>query len=361
MSYLTSSYFKEVTGTDNVGVFYLISYLISLVILLNAHRIVGKIGRVNFFSLIVFLVIVSLAFLIVLPLGKSGMVFLVLYLIVSALSWVAMDIILETVSRDSLSGTIRGIHLTIWNTGWLVAPFIATRLLDSYGFHGIFLAGLLVFLAILIGGIFAFRKDIAGDLRKRGPIKNLLKIIFRKKDVMRAYWIAFILDFFFALMVVFMPIHLREIGFSWGDIGIIFSIMLIPFVILQYPAGVLADKKFGEKEMLIFSIALMGVSTIFLFFITGKSVLVWGFALFATRVGAALIEVLRDSYFFKCIDGCDVDIINFFRTSIPAGYIAGAVFSAIILLFFPLEVVFILLGIIILSGLYPALRLKDTR
>jgi MFS family permease len=123
----------------------------------------------------------------------------------------------------------------------------------------------------------------------------------------------------------------------------------------------LADKSFGEKEMLIGGLIIMGVSAGSLFFVTSNAIWVWGGILFTTRIGAAIIEILRDSYFYKKIDGRDVDIISFFRTASSAGYISAMVLSALILIVFPIKYIFLLVALVVLSGLYPALRLIDNK
>ena len=59
--YILSSYFKEAAGTENVGVFYALSYLVVLFILLNFHQVVRKIGKSNayYFSVIAKIIIVA--------------------------------------------------------------------------------------------------------------------------------------------------------------------------------------------------------------------------------------------------------------------------------------------------------------
>jgi MFS family permease len=150
-----------------------------------------------------------------------------------------------------------------------------------------------------------------------------------------------------------------DLGFTLEKIGLAFTLMLVPFVLFQYSAGVLADKKMGEKEMIIFSLVFMALSTLGIYFIHSMSVLVWGAALFATRVGAALIEVLRDSYFYKRIDGHDVDLINFFRTSMPVAFIFSTLLSALLIYFFSIKIAFILVALVVLSALWPAWHLDD--
>jgi MFS family permease len=190
---------------------------------------------------------------------------------------------------------------------------------------------------------------------------EVVKKMIRRREIARIYYISFVLELFFALMIIYVPIYLLDLGFSWDDIGWALTAMLIPFVVLQYPAGLLADKKWSEKKFLIFSLILMLLSTLVVFFTSSKSLAVWAIILFATRIGAALIEVLRDSYFYKEIDARDVDLIHFFRTAMPMGYIIATALSSVVLIFLPTKFSFIIIAVIVLSAFYPAFRLKDIK
>lgn len=358
--YVMSSYFKIVSGTENVGVFYLVGYIIELVILLNFHKIISSFGRSRAFLFILIIKIPVLLTLVFLPSNFISVVSLIMYLVVGSLAWVALDMILESCSTDRFSGRIRGLHLTIMNTGYVFGPFLSTRLLDKFNFQGIF-----IFLVILYSFIFVFAllglRDIKEAAGTRPTVIEILRRVSGRKNVMRAYYISFVLEFFYALMIIYTPIYLRNLGISWDQIGIIFTIMLVPFVLLQYPAGLLADKKTGEKELLIFSVVILGISTASIYFIGSNSVAVWAAVLFATRIGASLVELLRDSYFYKRIDSCDIDLIDFFRTSRPVAYIVAAILSTPLLLVFSLKSIFILVAIVIFSSLYPAFRLVDNK
>jgi MFS family permease len=358
--YVISDYFKQAIGSDNVSVFYFIAYIISLIGTLNLHKLVNKFGRSTVFFVFFFIQICFIAFLTFVQPSLMGIVLLMLYIISTNLAWVTLDMILESYSEDRKSGRIRGLHLTIMNVGILLGPFLSTRLLSSFNFYGLFIAAMAIYMAIFIFALFGLR-GINYKFEKKLTISDLAKKILINRNIMKIYSIAFILDFFYALMIVYTPLYLLERGLSWNQIGIIFTIMLVPFIILQYPAGILADKMIGEKEMLIGALFIMGISTGSLFFITSTSVLVWGCILFITRIGASIIEILRDSYFYKKIDSRDVDIISFFRTASPIGFILATAISALLLVIFPLKYIFLLVAAIVLAGLYPALKLVDNK
>ncbi|MCD6149539.1 MFS transporter [bacterium] len=358
--YVMSFYFKQSAGTDNVGIFYLLSYATILVTLLNLHKLVKKFGKVCVFYLAFILKLITITALIFLPFSVWGIISLVVYIIAGALVWVSLDTILESFSEDKSSGKIRGINLTIMNAGIVLGPFISSKILEEVGFVGIFFISLLIHSVIFSVGLIGLKRA-SYKFRGKLAVKDLIKKVIKRKNVMRIYYISFTLDFFYALMVIFTPLYLLSLGYSWHQLGIIFTIMLIPFVLIQYPMGVLADKKTGEKEFLILAIFVMGISTFIFYCANTPSIVIWTLILLITRIGAALIEILRDSYFYKRIDGHDVDIIDFFRTSRPVAYISAAILSTLILFFFPMKAIFLLVSIIVFSALYPAFRLVDNK
>jgi MFS family permease len=358
--YVMSTYFKEASGTENVGGFYFIAYAILLVILLNLHKLTRTLGKTSVFLVILALKIVSLVFLVNSHPSNWGIFVLMLYVIFSGLEWVSLDTILESFSCDKESGRIRGMHLTILNAGFLLGPFVSTQLLKKFDFNGIFVFLLLFNILVFFYALKKLR-DTNDKPQTDISILNLLKKVIQRKNVLHIYYISFALEFFFALMIIYMPIYLQDIGLNWSQIGIIFSVMLLPFVFLQYPMGFLADKKMGEKKLLVVALFVMAFSSILVFLTDSPSVLVWSLVMLGTRIGAAMVEILRDSYFYKRIDGDDVDLIGFFRTAMPMGYILAASFSFILLLFLPLVSIFILSAVVVFSALIPAYCLAENR
>lgn len=360
LTYVASDYFRQAIGAENVSVFYFIAYSISLIMMLNLHKLINRFGKATVFFFFFFLQICFIALLIFAQPSAAGIALLILYLIAANLTFVALDIILESYSEDRVSGRIRGLHLTVYNTGFILGPFLSTKLLSKFGFDGLFVVAMVIYMCIFIVGLLGLRSGNS-KFHQKLTVSDLVKKIFVNRAIMRIYSIAFILDFFYAIMIVYTTLYLLDRGLTWDQLGIIFTIMLIPFVILQYPIGVLADKKYGEKEMMIAGILIMGISAGSIFFIETNSVMVWGAVLFATRVGAAMVEILRDSYFYKTIDGRDMDVISFFRTATSVGYILATALSAFLLVVLPVKFVFLLIAAIVLMGLYPAFKLVDNK
>lgn len=358
--YIMSSYFKVAAGTENVGVFYLLAYVVQLIMLFYLNHVISFIGQSRAFLLAIFLKIPILAALTVFSPSLAGIASLMLYIIISSMGWVILDMILESCSSDRFSGRIRGFQLTILNAGFLCAPLFSSRILEHYDFQGVFF-----FMVVLYS--FIFVSALLGLRNFKKPVKNyisplnLLRKVSGRKNVLRIYYVSFALEFFYALMVIYTPIYLLNLGMNWSEIGLVFTVMLVPFVILQYPVGVLADKWTGEKEMIIFALFLTGASVLGVYFTNSVSVLTWSVILFLTRVGAALLEILRDSYFYKRIDRLDIDLINFFRTTRPMAYIISSVLSTLFIFILPLKTVFVLVSLVVMFAIIPAWKLNDNK
>ncbi len=356
--YIMSSYFKLISGIQNVGIFYFVAYSLILLILLNLHKLVKKVGKSHLFHLSLFFKILTILFLLFLPPSWVNIILVGLYIILGNIEWVSLDMILESYSTDAMSGRIRGGFLSLMNLGVLIGPFLSTWVLERKNYHGIFILLLIFNVIILFVGIFGLKK-VNHRFREKAQMKDIIKKVIRRTNIRKIFYISFVLEFFYALMIIYTPIYLRNLGLSWESIGVIFTMMLLPFVFLQYPVGVLADRKLGEKEILIGSIGLMGITTIVIFFIGSTSLILWSIILFLTRVGASLVEILRDSYFYKRIDGHNIDLIDVFRAMRPVAYILATASSALVLAILPMKFIFILVGLIIFSALYPAIGLVD--
>ncbi len=358
--YVLSSFFARVIGSDNVGVFYLVTFTIVFVLLWQLRSLIHRIGgSIRTFFLLILAAIATSAGLSMIPIGWPAAVLVVLLLVVTNLAWVTLDVVLEEFSEDGVTGRVRGLHLTIMNAGILLAPFFSTKVLAMADFGGIFFGitlGYVILLALSIIFLRNGRTPETADMEARSAWRKML----REPNLLSIYIISFALEFFYVIMVIYTPIHLLALGFSWEDIGLVFTVMLLPFVLLQYPLGVLADKRFGEKEFLIMSLGLAFAVTMAIGLFSSTSLFFWAVLLFLSRVGAAGIEVLRDAYFYKQIDGGDDDLIAFFRTARPAANIVGAVLAIPLLALFPLQSVFFLASAVLLVSLFFAFRLEDT-
>lgn len=357
--YVSASFFKQQSGQEDVGGFYFIAYLIVLVLLVNLHKFVRVWGKSNILRFAIAGEILSLSFALLSYSPWFGILALIAFLIFDSLMNVSMDVVLESYSRDNAAGRIRGIYLTIFNVGFIFGPKLSSWLLEHYGFAMIIITVLILKSLILLFVFTGLGHIVNGHPDSRATVRELLAKAWRRGSIKKIYYISCALEFFYGLMIIYSSLYLRNLGMSWGQIGTMLMIMLMPFVFFEYPLGWLADKKWGEKEMLIFFLIWQGIFTGLLYFITVPSVWIWSLAMLATRAGAASVAVLRDSYFYKRIDGEDVDLIDLFRTAAPVGYIMAAGISAFALNWVGLRELFLINALVVLSAVVPAIRLKD--
>lgn len=357
--YVESSFFRQQSGQEGVGIYYFAAYLLALVLLVNLHKLVRVWGKANILKLAIAGEIAMMAVILTSGNPWHAILALVFYMVFDSLMSVSMDVVLESHSRDAASGRIRGVYLTIWNLGFLAGPKLSSWLLLRYDFDAIFLT-VLALKSLILLGVAAGLGVVAGNhLKERLTVGALLAKVWRRKSIMKIYYISFALEFFYALMIIYSPLYLRDLGLSWDQIGLILVLMLLPFTLLEYPLGWLADKRWGEKEMLVFFLLWQALSTAALYSISGPTAWLWALGLFTTRIGAAAVQILRDSYFYKRIDGDDIDLIDFFRTAAPLAYMVAAAGSVLLLNWFGLKEMFLVNALVVLSALPAALWLKD--
>ncbi len=244
--------------------------------------------------------------------------------------------------------------------GWILGPLIGGVLIFGNNYRGIYIAAILLLFPIIYIVFRNFKNFIDPKYAKISLTKTI-SAIFHNSDISNLIIVTSILNIFYAWMVIYTPIYLNTIiGFSWDEIGIIFTIMLIPFVLIETPLGRIADKKLGEKEIMIAGYIIMGLATISLSFITGKNLLLWAGILFVTRIGAAAIEIMIETYFFKKVDKRDTEVLGIFRVTRPIGYIVAPLLSAIGLLLVSEKYLFIILGGICLLAIIPLAKMRDT-
>ncbi len=360
--YINSSFLSKFFSPQQVSVLYIIGSVFTLIILINISKILEAIGN---YRLIRYLIITEIVATVGLSFSVShtliGLYFIA-YLISIPTLYFCFDLLLEDTTEDeSKTGEIRTLYLTLGNITIILATLLVAWVLTDGDYYKIYLLSLifLVPLYFLVKKYFShFTDGVPSHINIRGIIKTYLK----NTDIYNVSNAHLFLQIFYAYMVVYMPIYLSQyIGMSWAEIGLIFTIMLLPFIFVEIPAGFLADKKWGEKEMMTIGFVIIGIFTLCIPFITGNNFFLWAGVLFMTRIGAALVEAMTDSYFFKRVNKNDTDTISFYRMSNPASYIIAPIVATLSLTFLSYHNIFIVLGIIMVLGCHYSLSLQDTK
>ncbi|MEI6280824.1 MAG: MFS transporter [bacterium] len=358
VSYVNSSFLTTFSGENSVSLIYIIGSAAALFVLFYIPGILQKLGEYKFLLWSSGLNALTLLLLSILksPLGIIPV--FILYFTLNYLMVFALDELLQIFSKNSSMGQVRGLYLTIINLAWVISQAVSGETLSGFSYSALY------FVAFMITGIFFLvvflgLKDISDPKYDKVVALQSYKNFFKNKNLIRAYFLNFLLQFFYASMVIYTPIYLySHLGFDWKQIGIIFTIMLLPFVIIQFPLGKYSDKV-GERKMLAIGFLITSIATISLFFIKNNELWIWATLLFSTRVGAAIIEVMSDIYFFKHITSENDEFIAVYRNTAPLSYLLAPLVALVIFMVTPsFNYIFLILGILMLCGTYLSLSIK---
>jgi MFS family permease len=357
--YVNSSYLAKFWGANAVSVLFLLSAFLSILLFLSLPKLLNRFGKKK---MLIFFLIILLSGALGMALSGTALWVGAFFISSSAMffmTYYCLDIFLEEESVDKHTGGIRGIYLTTLSAGIALGPLLLSYFVIGEELRQMyFLAAILITLSLLLSFF------LPNAVLKHSVLKKREKLPFRKwwhSRSLRAITLARVsLEIFYALMVIYTPIYLHNhIGFEWAELGIIFTVALLPFIILMWPAGELADRFWGEKEMLTLGFFVTGVALLAMPFI-GKSFFIWMIILFLSRIGAALIEIMTDSYFFKKINAADTGMLSIFRIGRPLGLILGTIIGIISLNIFSIEKLFFIVSVVIFIGMREALYIKDT-
>lgn len=351
--YVNSSLLKQFVSDKYSSVLFAIGSLFSILSLVLAPFLLKRFG--NIITLLCFL---SLEIIAVIGIGSTKLGFLVLGLFVlhqaaESILYFCLDIQLEIeTKKEAVTGQNRGLFFTMQNIAWVLSPLTVSFIVVSGEFQKAYLlSGLALIPLFLLVSIFFKNKRI--DTDHRANLIHSLKELLRGGDIGRIFGIQFVLNFFYAWMIVYLPLTLSlELGFGWEKIGVLFTIMLLPFLLLELPAGFLADKKYGEKEIMAIGLCIMALATGIISMLDTTSFLLWALVLFATRVGASLVEIAGETYFFKHMKGTDSGLISLFRMVRPLSLLVAPLVALPLLSFLNYGSSFIFLALFVTFGLF---------
>jgi len=369
-AYSNSSFLKNVFGLpdESLALLYTVGSLIALVGIFVIPTFLKKKSVRSVFASVVLIAIASLAGLVIFRDPLLAMVLFPLYLATNSIMIYLNDFFVSHYSTSQNTGRIRSIYLTIMNIAWVTAPLLAGILADStWGYVAVYGLAFAMLVMSTIIAFLSYESFVAKSREISDQKTSWLKEVknfFRTTSLRRIFMTNGLLQTFYAIMVIFSPLYLHQtIGLSYTHIGFILAIMLLAFPIFQIPAGYIADKYFGEKEILASGLIIMG-SAAFVFATTSSpDWWVWAIILFISRIGASLVEIMNETYFFKHVDESNGSYISIFRSAYPLAYSIAPLLISILITQFGVDyrVLFMMLALLVTIGAIPALMLEDTK
>ena len=362
--YLNSSFLDQFMSKSAISLLYTVSSLATVGIFLVLSHILNRVGNYN---LILVLALLELSALVGMAITDSvvpAVAFFMLHNAVMPFILFNLDIFMEEMIGDEegTTGGRRGLYLGIMSLAGAIAPLASSFLIDgdTTRFEHAYIGSALLMIPFILV-IMRFFRTFEDPAYDRVDIFSTIKSYWHRSDIRNVFFAHFSLQLFFAWMVVYSPLYLvTVVGFSWSEVGLVLFAGLMAYVFLEYPIGIIGDKYIGEKEMMALGFVILAVSVSWFAFI-GHDVGTWMLAMFMTRVGASFVETTTESYFFKHTKGSDTNIISFFRVTSPLSYVFGALLGSIMIFYLQFNLIFVVLGILMLPGLFFAMALKDTK
>ena len=353
-AYVNSTFLLKIISEKYVGILYTVSSIVTLLLLTKSVNLLKHFGNRKFVLISLLVNMLSLAGMII---SVDPYIIAASFIALTAtntLVYLSIDIFIEHFGSPATVGKTRGAYLMIVNLAWMLCPLVTSFLITQEGgYASIYILSFIATIIMTIGLVFSVKKFDDKTYTKT-PFLQAYKYLKENRHMLAITMINFILQFFFALMVIYTPIYLHEhLKFGWDQIGVIFTIMLAPFVIFGFPIGVLIDKYHMKKRNLLYlGIIIMSISTFSMSYITSTSMVLWAFILFMTRTGACIVEATGEIYFFTHTCEEDAYLLSVYRDMNPVAYIVAPLVGTLIFMLIPFKFLFAILGVIVLAGLY---------
>ncbi len=365
VAFINSTYMEQYLSPTGVGILYTVGSAMSIGTFIFFTPLLQKFGN-NKLTII----LASLDIIALLAMGAALNPFItigafLLFLAINPLLFLSIDIYSETIigSDESATGSRRGLTLTLMSSASMLAPLAMGLIAGPEGnLMRVYFASAGVF-TLFIAFILLKYRNFVDPVYEKITFRRTLQKIQQNRDIWSVCSSHFLLQFFFAWMIIYTPLYLNTaLGYGWDQIGLILAVALSAYVIFEYPVGYIADKYFGEKELMAVGFLILAVSSSWITFMTASATIVaWMLLMFTTRVGAALVETTTESYFFKHTKGNDADVINFFRILRPLANVAGALLGGACVYYFEFSFMFIILGFLMIPGLFFTMSITDTK
>ena len=192
----------------------------------------------------------------------------------------------------------------LWvNIGALVAPVFAMSVVSF--FHNNYRMPLLAAGMVYFSGLLFFKHFgivQADKIIKRVNMRRTLRALritalsfFKKAGMLRAYTVNFGYYALRAMRILYVPIIVIEKGFSSETLGIVLSLGILPFIIIESFIGRLI-KKYGVKIWLTIGFVSFAIFSILATFLSGYALL----SIFVLwQISSAFMEAAHDLLFFN--------------------------------------------------------------
>ena len=356
--YTNSSFIETAFGERAVSALYAAGAVVTILLLARASSLLRAIGNRTFFLLFGAIYAVSTIFLVLPAAPDVRLVSLLAYLAAGNILVYSFNIFFERLTQAHGRGRARGIFLLLQNIGYFVGPLAGALGIAYAGYGGSYILGLALFAAtatVLSLGLRRYEDAEYETPRERAPLREALA----RPTLIPVITANFVLQFFYAWMIIYTPIYLSQyLGMSWVTIGIVFTVMLAPFVLLDYPLGRIADRIGSEKELTAIGFVIMIGSVLGIALLPDLGTVSIAALLFASRIGAATVEAMTEIHFYKTASAKESRLLSVFSDLRPLSYVLGPLLGLAVLATLPFRDIFTVLAGILCIGFVASLWME---
>ena len=364
MLYITTPFLATAMSEQYVGMVLSLGAIITLVAFPFVPRLVRMMGarRLTLWSLAL-----SAVLLLVLALYPAALIIILAVAFFHAIAPITayfLDLLLEAATdSEGQTGQVRTLYITFGNFAYITGALLVGLLLGEMTAYAAVLyvaaVSLIPFFLLLL-----FVRIPDGEPPVFRHILEVAHCLITDRDF-RAVGIAYgTLQFFFNLVPFFTPLYLASVlNIPWSELGWVYALTIIPFIVLEYPAGWIADHVYGDKELMAIGFLVMGSATAAIAFTTAATPLVAiAVVLVVTRIGAAIAEAMCETHFFRRVSDRDANTVGVFRMIRPIGALLAPLSASLLLIVSNFNIMFFVTGCaIIVIGVAASLSIKDIR
>lgn len=360
--YIVTPYLATFLPDEQAGLVVSLGALITLAVFPFMPELVRHYGTKRLAIVFALIQMFVLAWLSMGPALVPAILFIAVALAVSPLLAYQLDLLLEaSMRKEDGTGRVRTLFLTAGNIALVLSPLVVGYLLDGTdAYWRVFAVAALTILPFLF--LISYRCLPHGESPRLASTMESVRLLMRDKDLRSVVLAHGVLQLFYHMAPLFIPLYLHHVlNIPWDTLGWIIMFMLLPYVLLEYPVGWLADRVWGDKELLLAGFVVMGVGFAAIALVNESTMLLVILLLLSiNRAGAAIVEAMTEGHFFRRVSEADTSMVSIFRITRPVGALLGPLVGAAFLALGGYQLLFVATGILIaILGVVAGSMIKD--
>ncbi len=319
--------------------------------------IIEKHNKIKLYSLALIMYIISYFAFFVLSNIYLVVILGTLLAIMVSMRVTCFGILVRNKSKNDKVSKNEGVIYTASNIAWLFGPLIAGFIANRYGLNKVFLFAVIIL--IFSFSLFHFFK-VKDNHKVKKIDKNILRVakdFFSGKERRLAYVLGGGVNFWWALIYIYMPIYIIEHGLGDIVLGVFLAAIVVPLILFEYYFSRIAGR-IGFKKIFFMGYFILGVCAV-LCFVFNTPYVILGLLVLAS-VGASMIEPTTEAYFFDIVSVKQRDrFYGPYNTAIEVGAFKATAVAAVILLFLPFEYIFLFFALGTFTLALMSLRVKN--